>query len=73
MLKITSRAISKIIEHTIVDSHIMAKAQFEYYKEKSADEIFRHIKDIVADSTQLYHDSLPFIFCLLAKLLHLKL
>ena len=51
----------------------MAKAQFEYYKEKSADEIFRHIKDIVADSTQLYDDSLLFLFCLLANLLHLKL
>ena len=51
----------------------MAKAQFEYYKEKSADEIFRHINDIVADSTQLYDDSLSFLFCLLANLLYLKL
>ena len=51
----------------------MAKAQFEYYKEKSADEIFRHIKDTVADSTQLYDDILSFLFCDLVNLLHLKL
>ena len=73
MLKITSRAISMIIEHTIVDSHIIAKAQFKYYKEISADEIFRHIKDTVADSTQLYDDILSFLFCNLVNLLHLKL
>ena len=73
LLKITSRAISMIIEHTIVDSHIISKAQFKYYKEISADEIFRHIKDTVADSTQLYDDILSFLFCDLVNLLHLKL
>ena len=62
-----------IIEHTIVDSHIISKAQFKYYKEISADEILRHIKDTVADSTQLYDDILSFLFCDLVNLLHLKL
>ena len=50
LLKITSRAISKRIENAIVDSNIMTRAQFAYYKEKSPSEIVRHIKDIVADA-----------------------
>ena len=49
LLKITSRAISKRIEYSIINSHIMTRAQFSYFKNRSSDEIVRYIKDIIAD------------------------
>ena len=65
LLKITSRAISKRIEYAIVDSGIMSRSQFAYFRNKSADEIVRHIKDIIADASQLDNDNLSFMFFLL--------
>ena len=34
----------------MVNSHIITKAQFTYFKDRPADEIVRHIKDIIADT-----------------------
>ena len=50
-----------IIEHTIVDSHIIAKAQSKYYKEKSADEIFRHMFACCKPTRLRYHSTLSTI------------
>ena len=50
LLKITSRAISKRIEYSIVNSKIMTRAKFAYFKDRPADEVVRSIKDIIADS-----------------------
>ena len=41
LLKITSRAISKWLEYEIVNSNIMTKAWFAYFKNSSPDEIVR--------------------------------
>ena len=45
----------------MVESHIMTRAHFAYYKEKLADAIVRHIKDIIADATQLTDDNISFL------------
>ena len=50
LLKITSREVSKRIEYSIVNSNIMTRAQFAYFRDKSDDEIIRYIEDIIADS-----------------------
>ena len=50
LLKITFKAISKRIEYSNVDSHIMTRAQFAYYKDRCAAEIVRHIRDIIAET-----------------------
>ena len=40
----------------------MTRAQFAYSKDRSADEIVRHIKDIIANATEFKDNILSFLF-----------
>ena len=40
----------KKIEYAIMNSLILTRAKFAYFKDKTADEIIRNTKDIIADS-----------------------